>query len=211
MQIYSKGRVLPSQSAGDRDTVNTSTAHCKPTRPGNRTSRFNPEEEALLMEIIESSYPTPERKSIKATVCDVEHGFRNENERRGQVGLPSLRVPGRDAVRRRITKLGRLKLLTVRYDASKLRTPRGRHEDCRLGDRVEIDDWNIDLLSLIRSQVLHADPGADRKRALERGDEKVRFSVEATIDRQTKVCLSIKLFPVKIDRETRMAWEGAGQ
>ncbi|MFB9149652.1 hypothetical protein [Roseovarius ramblicola] len=42
---------------------------------GNRTSLLRPEEQALLMDIIKRSYLTPEQKSIKATVVDVQRGL----------------------------------------------------------------------------------------------------------------------------------------
>ena len=85
------------------------------SKSGNRTSQFRPEEQALLMEIVTGGYLTTKRKSIKATVIDVQRGFHAENVRRADQGLAPLRVPGRDAVRGAIKRLGKFRNMAARY------------------------------------------------------------------------------------------------
>ncbi|SFQ66944.1 Integrase core domain-containing protein [Roseivivax halotolerans] len=167
------------------------------TKSGNRTSPFRPEEQALLMDIINSSYLTPERKSIKATGVDVKRGFQDENKRREKEGLLQLRVPGRDAVRRAIKKLDRLTVLIARYgreEAMKKLRPVGRGlEIARPGERVEMDEWCIDLLSIIRSAKLETIFGEEHLKALGLDGEKARWWLVAAIDCRTKICLGMKL------------------
>ena len=123
------------------------------SKSGNRTSQFRPEEQALLMEIVTGSYLTTERKSIKATVIDVQRGFHAENARRADQGLVPLRVPGRDAVRRAIKRLGEFRVMVARYGLQhamkKLRpvgkgldiSPAGRaRRDGRMEDRSCLDN-----------------------------------------------------------------------
>jgi putative transposase len=164
---------------------------------GNRTSALRPEEQALLMDIIKSSYLTPERKSIKATVVDVKRGFQDENKRRDQEGLSQLRVPGRDAVRRTIKKLDRLTVLIARFgreEAMKKLRPVGKGlEVSRPGERVEMDEWCIDLLSIIRSAKLETVFGEEHLKAIGLDGERARWWLVAAIDCRTKICLGMKL------------------
>lgn len=167
------------------------------SKSGNRTSPFRPEEQALLTDIVNGSYLTPERKSIKATVADVKRGFQAENERRDQEGLSPLRVPGRDAVRRTIKKLDRLTVLIARFgreEAMKKLRPVGKGlEVSRPGERVEMDEWCIDLLSIIRSAKLETVFGEEHLKALGLDGEKARWWLVAAIDCRTKICLGMKL------------------
>ncbi|WP_172982818.1 Mu transposase C-terminal domain-containing protein [Roseovarius bejariae] len=167
------------------------------SKSGNRTSPFRPEEQALLTDIVNGSYLTPERKSIKATVADVKRGFQAENERRDQEGLSPLRVPGRDAVRRTIKKLDRLTVLIARFgreEAMKKLRPVGKGlEVSRPGERVEMDEWCIDLLSIIRSAKLETVFGEEHLKALGLDGEKARWWLVAAIDCRTRICLGMKL------------------
>lgn len=167
------------------------------SKAGNRTSPFLPEEQALLMDIIKSSYLTPERKSMKATVVDVQRGFRDENKRRNEKGSSQLRVPGRDAVRRTIKKLDRLTVLIARFgreEAMKKLRPVGKGlEVSRPGERVEMDEWCIDLLSIIRSAKLETVFGEEHLKALGLDGEKARWWLVAAMDCRTKTCFGMKL------------------
>jgi putative transposase len=167
------------------------------SKSGNRTSPFRPEEQALLTDIVNGSYLTPERKSIKATVADVKRGFQAENKRRKKEGLSKLRVPGRDAVRRTIKKLDRLTVLIARFgreEAMKKLRPVGKGlEVSRPGERVEMDEWCIDLLSIIRSAKLETVFGEEHLKALGLDGEKARWWLVAAIDCRTKICLGMKL------------------
>ena len=170
-------------------------------KSGNRTRSFTPEEQALLMDIIQGSYLTTERKSIKATVVDVQRGFDKENKRRAAEELvpprAQLRVPGRDAVRGVIKRLGRFRVMVARYGhqhAMKKLRPVGKGLDIsRPGERVEIDEWKIDLISYLNAPRLREALGEDFIEAIGLDKEKARWWLAAAIDCRTRIILGAKL------------------
>lgn len=166
-------------------------------KSGNRNSIFRAEEQALLMATIKSSYLTPERKSIKATVIDVKAAFREENRQREATGLSMLRVPGRDAVRSAIRKLDRLTVMIARHGREaaikELRPVNRGLEVSRPLERVEIDEWRIDLISILGSARLHAVFGTEFLEAVGLDNSKARWWLVAAIDCRTRVILGMKL------------------
>ncbi|MFC0161759.1 hypothetical protein CDZ97_28150 [Mameliella alba] len=90
---------------------------------GNRTSAYKPEVLGLMMELVQASYLTTERKTKKQTVQDVRRGFRKENQRREAENrdkpaaerVELLDIPGRDAILSTIGKLDFLKVLIARW------------------------------------------------------------------------------------------------
>jgi len=165
----------------------------KLSKSGNRTSPFRPEEHALLMETIKASYLTTERKTIAATVTDVRRRFEAENERRSDLGLAPLRVPGRDAVRAAIDSIGKFRVELERYGldhAMKKFRPVGKGlEISRPGERVEIDEWKIDLASIMSSTSLIEALGPDVMEAIGLDNETSRWWLCAAIDCRTRVFL----------------------
>ena len=166
-------------------------------KSGNRTNQFLPEEQALMMELIHGSYLTVERKSKKHTVQDVQRGFGAENQAREAQGLTPFRVPGRNAVHRAIGKIDRLTVLIARWGyqtAIKKLGPVGKGlEVSRPGERVEVDEWCIDLISIIYSAGLHKALGSEFMEALDLDNEKARWWLVVAIDCRTKIVLGMKL------------------
>lgn len=166
-------------------------------KSGNRTSPFGPEEQALMMQTIKESYLTPERRPIARTVEDVKRAFAKENERRQEDGLRLLKVPGRDAVRGAIKKLDQFAVMVARYGseyAMKEMRPVNRGlEVSRPGERVEIDEWCIDLISILHSAKLHAVLGSDFIEAIGLDRTKDRWWLVVAIDCRTRVILGMKL------------------
>lgn len=175
------------------------------SKSGNTTSCFRPEEQALLMETIRTSYLTRERKTLKLTVVDVQRAFRKENKRREglmEVGAQNesvlqLRVPGRDAVRGVIKKLDPLRVSIARYGreaAIKKLRPVGKGlEVSRPGERVEMDEWCIDLQSIIHSANLMEFFGAELLNLIGLDGGTERWWLVLAIDCRTKVILGMKL------------------
>jgi len=167
------------------------------SRSGNRTSCFRPDELALLMQTIRASYLTLERKTLKATVVDVQRAFHKENIRRKEESQLVLRVPGREAVRGAIRKLDTLRVMIARYGrehAVKKLRPVGRGlEVSRPGERVEMDECCIDLQSFIRSSNLKEFFGADLLEEIGLNDETARWWLVLAIDCRTRVILGMKL------------------
>jgi putative transposase len=154
-------------------------------------------ENALLMATVRKSYLHPNRPTIAITVQDVKDAFAVENEARAAKGLSPLRTPSREAVRLTIKKLDRFETLVARYGAkhaiSKMR-PVGRGlEVSRPLERVEIDEWKIDLMTILAQSGLLALFEHEELEALGLTDEKGRWWLVAAIDCRTRVILGMKL------------------
>ncbi len=162
---------------------------------GNRSSFFRPEEHALLMETIISSYLTLERKTKNATIADVAIAFRKANEARGKE--VALRVPGREAVRAAIGRLSKAHVMFSRYgreEAVKRLRPVGRGLVIeRPLQRVEMDEWKINLMSIIHSAGLQTVFGEEFLKTVGLDDETSRWWLVAAIDCRTRIILGMKL------------------
>ncbi|MHA7849530.1 hypothetical protein [Roseovarius sp.] len=77
--------------------------------------------------------------------------------------------------------------------------------------RVEIDEWQVDLLSCI--QLADLDALSDDKilSELVSKNEETRFWIHAFIDKRTKLCLGVHTCPREITPETLLAWKGKYQ
>jgi len=167
------------------------------SKSGNSTSGFGPEEQALMMSTIRSSYLTLERKTQKATIFDVQRAFKKENDKRNEAGSLVLRTPGRDAIRRAIKKLDPFRVMVARhgreYAIKQLRPVNKGLEVSRPGERVEMDEWCIDLQSKIYSPILKKFFGAELLELIGLTGEIARWWVVLAIDCRTKVILGMKL------------------
>jgi putative transposase len=164
---------------------------------GNRSSFFSADENALLMAEVRKSYLHPNRPTIAITVQDVMDAFAVENEARVAKGLSPLRIPSREAVRLTVKKLDRFETLVARYGVkhamSKMR-PVGRGlEVTRPLERVEIDEWKIDLMTILAQSGLLALFEPEELKALGLTDEKGRWWLVVAIDCRTRVILGMKL------------------
>lgn len=78
-----------------------------------------------------------------------------ENDKRNEEGRLVIHTPGRDAIRRAIKKLDPFRVMVARhgreYAIKKLRPVNKGLEVSRPGERVEMDEWCIDLQSIIHS------------------------------------------------------------
>lgn len=145
-------------------------------KQGNRNSHFQPEELELLAKVVREDYLVLGGKTIPQTVLAVQHTFRQENERRRAAseaaavdehgpaipatipatvtvpGRPPLRTPGREAVRLHIAGLDKFHRLVARHGQAtamkQMRAVKAGIEVLRPLERVEIDEWKVDLLTL---------------------------------------------------------------
>lgn len=127
-------------------------------RRGNRTGYFSADENALMAKTIKSSFLSPQRLSIAATVRDVTAAFMEENEARIEKGLSELRVPSREAVRLYIRKLDKFKVVVARFGkqyAMRNMKPVGQGlEVLRPLERVEMDEWEVDIITTMKESGL---------------------------------------------------------
>ncbi|SFF21277.1 putative transposase [Sulfitobacter brevis] len=167
------------------------------SKSGNRHSGIRPAEQSLLMKTIRTSYMTLERKTLKATVVDVQRAFRHENKRLVEEGELPLRVPGRGAVRGAIKKIEPLRIMIARhgreYAIKKLRPVGKGLEVSRPGERVEMDEWCIDLQSIIHSANLREFFGDELLDLIGLNGDTARWWLVLAIDCRTKVILGMKL------------------
>ena len=125
------------------------TAH----NQGNPYSYFTSEENALMAEVISKEYLSLERKTIKAVHADMKIAFDAKNEARVVEGLTRLRCPGYETVRKFIASLDEFKKLVARHGQKfamkKMRAVSKGMEFARPLERVEMDEWKIDLLTIL--------------------------------------------------------------
>lgn len=187
------------------------------SKSGNWSSPLRTDELVLLVKTVKESYLTPERKTLKATLADVRRVFKRENERlreikrlketkqreetehREEDDVRLLRIPGRDAVRSTVRRFGKLRVIIARHGrehAIKMLRPVGKgieFDAARPGQRVEMDEWLIDLLSIIYSAKCHKYFGTDFLEAVGLTEEAARWWLVLAIDCRTKVILGMKL------------------
>ncbi|SIO39365.1 putative transposase [Rhodovulum sp. ES.010] len=164
---------------------------------GNRTSYFTAEENALLGKTVRESYLTLNRAPMSKTVTDVQRAFRKENADRLADGRPPLRVPSREAVRQCIKSFSRFEVLVSRYgeqEAMKRLRPVGRGlEVSRPFERVEIDEWKIDLVTIMAKAGMREYYTEEELKDLGLDDGKGRWWLVAAIDCRTKLIVGMTL------------------
>lgn len=120
---------------------------------GNHFSYFSIEEMSLLARVVNKQYLSRQRKKLSTVLADVKEAFKQENERREETGDKKLRVPGRDALRKYVKSLNKFHVLVARHghdEAMKKMRPTFKGlEVGRPFERVEMDEWRIDLLTIL--------------------------------------------------------------
>lgn len=124
---------------------------------GNRNRVLGPEEVGLLMKEVRG-YMSRERPTIKTIHENVQIAFEDRNAERKERGLPSLKVPSRETTRRAIRALDPFAVITARYGEAaarkKFKPVLNGLNLTRPLQRVEIDEWEIDLMTLMHSSGL---------------------------------------------------------
>ncbi len=124
---------------------------------GNRNRRMAPEAIGLMMGEVRK-YQGPDRPTKRVVFDNVEIAFGKANDDRVEHGLPPLDMPSRETVRRAINELDPFTVMVAREGlevARKKFMPVGMGlQLTRLGQRVEINEHTIDLMSLMHSSAL---------------------------------------------------------
>lgn len=122
-------------------------------KQGNHNSYFSVDEMTLMAKTINREYLSLQRKTIVTVIADVNAEFRKENARLQEEGEAPLRTPGREAVRQFIKRLDKFRVLVARLgqeQAMKRMRPTFKGlEVLRPLERVEMDEWKIDLLTIL--------------------------------------------------------------
>lgn len=166
-------------------------------KAGNRNSYFTLDESALMARIIQKEYLSLQRKSIATVFVDVQHAFREENERRNADGEVALKVPGREAVRQFIKRLDVFRVQVARYGQAeamkRMRPVKEGIEVSRPFERVEMDEWKIDLLTILTQTGLINLFSDEEKKALDLLNRTKRWWLVAAIECRTRCIVGMTL------------------
>lgn len=116
------------------------------------TRRLMAEAESLLAERV-AGYLDRNEPSQKQIIQDVEDRFKEVNAARAECGKPQLPVPSARTIRRRIKALDPFEVVAQRKGTEAARRKFGFYEEGLPADyplqRIEMDEWQIDLATLL--------------------------------------------------------------
>lgn len=144
---------------------------------GNRSNRMGPEATGLMMKEVRK-YLSPEKPSIKQVHEQVRLSFDDRNEQRAAQGRSPLTIPSRETVRRAIRALDPYQVELARNGEAaarkKFRPVLNGISVTRPLERVEIDEWTVDVMTLMESSGMYDLLTDEEKRSLGlhvKGDE----------------------------------------
>lgn len=156
---------------------------------GNRKRRLSPDELLILSREVRKFVST--EKLTKETIFNnVKTAFRVENDRRAEQNLPPLQAPSRETVRQEIKRLDPFTVMCWREGIAKAKAKfaplRKGLEVTRPLERVEIDDYDLDLMSFFATSGVLEYFSQDALDALGLTGGKGRWCVSAAICCATK-------------------------
>lgn len=176
---------------------------------GRRSRRLGPDELALLARTVRN-YLTMEQPSVAQVVEDVDHAFIAENLRRKElrereaageklgVRTRPLVTPSRETIRLAVRKLDPFEVDIARFgleEARKRNAPVGKGlELTRPFERVEMDEWKIDLMALLAESGIWSILSKEERASLglEEG-KKARWFLTAAMCCTTRCIVAMKL------------------
>ncbi|EET48316.1 Mu transposase C-terminal domain-containing protein [Thalassobium sp. R2A62] len=136
---------------------------------GNRASNLGPEASGLMMKEVRK-YLSLERPSIEQVHEEVVLGFEKRNEERKVKSLHPLTVPSRETVRRAIRALDPYQVELARNGEAaarkKFRPVMTGISVTRPLERVEIDEWTVDVITFMQSTGMYALMSDEDKKSL---------------------------------------------
>ncbi|WP_299928771.1 Mu transposase C-terminal domain-containing protein [uncultured Pelagimonas sp.] len=166
---------------------------------GNHNSYFTTDEMALLAKVVNSEYMNRQNKKQSVVLADVKAAFEKENQRREKEGEVKLRVPGRDALRQFIKGLDKFQVLVARRgheEAMKKMRPTNKGlEVLRPFERVEMDEWKIDLLTILAASGLLAMFSAEEQEKMGFDGSLMRWWLVGAVDCRSSCFVGLILTP----------------
>lgn len=157
---------------------------------GRNAVRLAPDVDNVIQACL-PNYLHPNRPSQSHVVQDVQAEIRRKNAIRSLEGLPPLHMPSASSVRRRIAELGRFEVTAAREGIAVAKGrygPVGRGLEAEVPlERVEMDEWKIDLIAIL--EAVGIEPTPDQRREMALG----RYFLCVAIDCATRCILGIKL------------------
>lgn len=165
-------------------------------RSGNRTTRRLQEETALLMAEVRR-FASIEKPTVMAIHRKVRARFEEANRARTDQGLVPLRVPSYESVRLAIRKFTPFAVALYRDGveaARKTHAPVGEGvTTTRPLERVEMDEWKIDLITILTDAGLYEHLTAAEKEEIGFDKLKGRLWLSVAICTTTKCILALRL------------------
>jgi len=165
-------------------------------RRGNRTRVMGPEEIRLLMTEVRK-YLSPEKPTIKMIHEGVQIVFAERNAERVKVGLGVLTTPSRETVRRAVRELDPFQVTLAREGEAaarkKYRPVLNGLDLTRPLQRVEIDEWQVDLIALMNDSGMFGLLTDDERAAMGLNKDKARWWITVAICCTTRCILSMVL------------------
>jgi putative transposase len=125
---------------------------------GNRTSRMGPEAIGLMMKEVRK-YLSVEKPTIKHIYEQVYLSFHDRNADREERGLDHMPIPSRETVRRAVRALDPYQVELARNGEAaarkKFRPVMNGITVTRPLERVEIDEWTVDVMVLMQSSGMY--------------------------------------------------------
>lgn len=167
-------------------------------RSGNRSARMGLAELALMGPII-AQFASSLRPTVKLIYEKVCMAFDAANEKRAAEGVAPLVKPSRETVRQRIKALDPYQTCLAREGAAVARkkfAPVARGlELTRPLERVEIDEWKVDLMSILAKIGLLEHLSEQEKADLGYGKKKLRWMLTVAICATTQCIVGMRLSP----------------
>ncbi|EPX76420.1 Mu transposase C-terminal domain-containing protein [Salipiger mucosus] len=165
---------------------------------GNCSREMEPEAIGLMLEQVRG-YLSRDRPTQKVIHENVQIAFRQCNEEREEDGLPPLRTPSRETVRRAIKALDPFVVKAAR-DGEDAARKKFRPVGDGLGltrplERVEIDEWTVDVITLMRATGLYDMMTEAELDAIGLDDSKRRWTLTLAICATTRCILGMVLSP----------------
>lgn len=165
---------------------------------GGRDRKMIAEGISLLMGEVRG-YMHPDRPTMHTIEMRVKGKFQARNKERAAQGLPSLKYPSRETVRRAVRSLDPFQTETHRYGPAAARkkfAPVGKGLNLeRPLQRVEIDEWDIDLITLLAETGVLEWFSDDERATLGLAGKKVRWKLTVAMCATTRCILAMVLTP----------------
>lgn len=151
---------------------------------GNRDRRLTADELMLMGKVV-SRYLNDQKPSQAIIFNDVKTAFIEENERRRAEGEPEIICPSRETVRQAIRKQNPFDMTLTRHGrdaANRQFAPVGTGQDItRPMQRVEFDEWEADVISLMAEGGLFHHLTDEEKKKLGLDKKKARWWITVAI------------------------------
>ncbi len=161
-------------------------------RSGNRTPRLEPEAHDLLVENARK-YATAQRHSVAEVHDLLDVAITARNSEREREGLPPLACPSKRRLHREIKGLDAFWVYSRRHTPEAAQKKFAGIEDgpvaTRIGERIEMDEWNVGLQTLLVKAQIWPELNAAARAAIERA----RPCLYVAIDRASRCVLAMRM------------------